>query len=131
MTKKLIFTFTALAMMMLTYSPARVDYRGCIIASAGYSREVTTTGNPSLTILIVTNRGKLGVDDIPVFSPSPEIQSRTIPRHAVRMIFKADNTRAGTPGIPKFSQGANGFEVPIDYLVEADFDISPGPMCEQ
>ena len=108
-------TCTALAVVVATIvaaRPAEATYVGTLEQASPYTLEVTTVTEIAITILVVTSRGRLDVEDTLTLNAGSGVQTRTIPRNAVRIIFKADGLQ-GTSGAVKIRQGNTLYEVPI------------------
>jgi hypothetical protein len=127
--KRLICALCVLAMVMLTYTPAQAEYLGCLRSDTQYTLEVNTTTRVALTILLVTTRGRLEVEEILAFDPPAyAAQVRTFPRNIDRVILVADAPINGS-GILKITQGTSRFELSVTPHAEAVIDLSPGPIC--
>jgi hypothetical protein len=90
-TTSLISVLCALAMVMVTYTPARAEYVGTFTQSTPYTFEVQTTTKVAVTFLLITSKGRLDVEDVLTFDANTVgAQQRTIPRNIDRVIVKVD-----------------------------------------
>jgi hypothetical protein len=76
----------------------------------------------SITILVVTARGTLDVEEALTLNAASGLQTRTMPRNLVRIIFKTDAAQ-GTSAVIKIRQGNMLHEVPIDPRDDVVADV--------
>ncbi|HEY2933514.1 MAG TPA: hypothetical protein VGK99_17375 [Acidobacteriota bacterium] len=129
--KRLISLFAgAFAALILTCASAQAQYLGCFESNHPYTLEVFTSSKVALTILQVTSKGRLDVEEIRVFDSSSTVvpESRTLPRNVDRLIFMAHTSVNGYT-ILKLTQGTQMFEVTAMPNAEVVIDLSPGPLC--
>jgi hypothetical protein len=108
-------TCAALAVVIaavVAVRPVQATYVGTL-QQGSYTLEVTTAAQVAITILVVTSRGRLDVEETLLSDAGTGAQNRTIPRNAVRIIFKADALQ-GTNSAVKIKQGNTLYEVPVN-----------------
>jgi len=124
--KRFIYVLASLvlAATVVAVRPAKADYLGTISRSGPYTFEVQGGTKMSVTILSVTSKGRLDVEEVLLLDGNTvNVQSRTFPRNADRLIFKLD-TPPNNSGIFKVGQ-TQKFEVPVTGHTEVLFDAAP------
>ena len=125
--KKLVL---ALLVAAVVHVPtAEAAYLGCLDSAQPYTLGVTTTSRVAITILVITTRSRLDVEETLLFDSTSPPLLRTLPPRAVRMIFVLDSSQNGN-GVVQITQGfLVRFEVPVADNNNAVIDVHPGPFC--
>ena len=113
--KRLICVLASLvlAVTVVAVRPAGATYGGFITRTSPDTFEVQGTVKMSITVLSVTSKGRLNVEEVLVLGGNVvNVQVRTIPRDAERLIFKLDTPTNGS-AVFKAGQGQK-----VDVLVE-------------
>ena len=99
-TKKLACSFAALAMLMMTYSPARAQYmHQALQGNTPFTLNLQGSAPIAVTIYYLREGG---IADIQLLvSPRGDV---TIPRRASRVVFEVDASR-GSTGLFTVTQG--------------------------
>jgi hypothetical protein len=125
--KRFICMLAALVLVttVVVVRPARAWYLGNISRCCSYLFEVRGTTRMSVTILSVTSNGRLDVEEVLVLDGNTvNVQQRTLPRTAERLIFKLD-TPVNTSADFAFSGGGQHFALPVAGHEEVVFDVVP------
>ncbi|HEY3104274.1 MAG TPA: hypothetical protein VGJ69_11820 [Pyrinomonadaceae bacterium] len=112
MMKRITCTLAVLVVTLVAVRPAGATYVGRL-AQGDYTLEVQTTSKVAITILVVTSRGKLDVEEVLLFDGATPPKTFTIQRNVLRIIFEAD-AQQNSDGLVTITQGTTRFEVPVD-----------------
>jgi hypothetical protein len=123
MKRRITCALAVLVVALVAVWPAEASYLGTL-APGTYTLEVQTPTTVSITILVVTSRGKLDVEEVLLFEAGISGQTHTIQRNVIRIIFEADATLSGT-GLVRITQGTTTKEVPVAPHDNIVFDVIP------
>jgi hypothetical protein len=129
MKRRITRALAVLVVALVAVGPAEATYLGTL-ATGDYTLEVQTAAKVAITILVVTSRGRLEVEEVLLFDPSTPGQTLTIRRNVARIILVADALQGGT-GLVKINQGtptSGGptlFEVPVAPHDDIVIDVIP------
>jgi hypothetical protein len=130
---RLISVLAALVLVVTVVAvrPVQAAYLGTVSRSAlnpgcrcNYYFEVTGTSRMSITILSVTSKGRLDVEEVLVLDgDTGNVHTRTLPLHADRLIFKVD-TPPNNAGVFRIGQ-AQKLELTVAGHEEVVIDAAP------
>jgi hypothetical protein len=100
-------------------------YLGDLLRCCPYGFEVQGTTKMSVTMLSLTSKGRLDVEEVLVLDGNTvNSQVRTLPRTADRLIFKLDTPPNSGGAVFRIGQSQK-FEIPVDGHEEVVFDVIP------